>query len=889
MCNNNNNNNKQGGNNVCGAKPQVTLTHSGLNKVVSIAKAMNLLCLGNVKTSKPVNLLIQRRAWFDEGTCNMTVRRARQGTVSNIEAPIGSIGMKMGLRPEVLLISLPKGQMPESIMRNLIGHADINDVAYRNKRTGLLRFKPITSILHTKGVENIMSSVLKAGGIQGRRVIPAHPSMIVSGAKNEFCVIINKDDTKTWADFCNVIGITSLEDMSKLAIRAGKDIWSIPLSEVDMTVKVVAPTGKAHDGNMFVRKGIMPSKVMLTRFIPLNGKKADIENFYIGKGRVIEVSDEVMANLGASDVDCITTTDNLKWMLDSSTMVGKTSIVRALLVKDEMVPKKDSYSFNAVGLLMAKLTPKSRRWVLAEFKKRYEKISNTFLNPAGNLLHNVENILNSSEDNSMQLSELKAKYAYNMISKSELATFQKLELNRGKSISVKGGLNTKIIFAADWMGTKVGRGEFIASNSVYTELEADNNMTPTCLRSPVVSYQNYMKLSCVAKSDELPGYMIIMNPDDAQHCQGDGDDHLIIYPRCIESTYTPKDGDEVFTGRTDNLGYASVTISGLYLKGAASQQMIGTIFNLMMINCAARLNKGDNLLDTFRVFGGALDIAAQGIKKNMRLPNLNNLRDIVTTSRKSCPKGMNLEYAGAYLGHYGDTFPSIKVQKEAIVAAHGVIIPDMSAPSNAEIARLLTVSDTAKSEVTKFVSTRYNNPISQKVDFEAILLKLVGATNFGKLVTVTKAGNVTAIAAFRAYIDIYAYCYSKVFALNDNLKLDIKYIMASQAVVDPENPKDGIKYTCAGFVSKTEELPLLTGVESVKTEYDQVDDDADVIIGKTVTGNLCTLIPEDVGYEVYIGDRSIGSVDVSGIGHTARGNKMSLDLDNLEFRVWPVN
>ena len=180
-----------------------------------------------------------------------------------------------------------------------------------------------------------------------------------------------------------------------------------------------------------------------------------------------------------------------------------------------------------------------------------------------------------------------------------------------------------MIFAEKWFGKKIGRGEFLASPEVVGDLAAHSKVNKyiTFMRYPLVSYQNFPRLKHVGTAINLPDRIIIMNPDDAAYIQGDGDDHgTILYD--LESTFHPEDDEAPIIARdVDDLGYDFGRLF-FYFKGMVAQQSIGTTFNRMLQCLAAFKDAKKNPMPIYTTFGAALDIFAQGIKKNLKTPSL---------------------------------------------------------------------------------------------------------------------------------------------------------------------------------------------------------------------------------------------------------------------------
>jgi predicted NAD-dependent protein-ADP-ribosyltransferase YbiA (DUF1768 family) len=540
-----------------------------------------------------------------------------------------------------------------------------------------------------KNPKDIKPVQIFRSGVKVERLVSPHPKWPVAGKKNEIYIVYNQywtDESgklvrNDWSYMMDMIGAGKThEERMKIFIRAGKELHSTPITNkrvVRVLIEEIKTTknGKASaDGDFNLRGDCgQPSGEVLVRAYPVSdvvdqarymletvlGRKvkrglATDKGFFILKGRAVTCTDGELRSLDGSTIipkdvaDAVTTMDNMKW-LPKGHSYKPGDVVECVFIysKNEDSMKKDEYKFNLLAYFLGHWDEESRAKIKAMFRRRFAKIAKIMLAPADNILSKINGIMGKdASDESLSIGELLAKYYLGLIAWGQQVELVQKLFAKGKSVEIKASDYPSIIFKEEWCGKKLKRGEFLASAEfIEKSLEPYNKVgkSITLARYPFVSYQSFMCMKHVGLAEYMPGRMLILHPDDAVYCQGDGDDHISALME-LNSTFKPSDEIAPFIARdVEDRGYAFTQLE-LYFKGAVAQSGIGTTFNLMLsslvgVQDRTRLEKTHPLylskeeaaekLDTiYTVFGGALDMFAQGIKKNLVMPELIELRKL---------------------------------------------------------------------------------------------------------------------------------------------------------------------------------------------------------------------------------------------------------------------
>lgn len=818
----------------------------------------------------------------------------RSKEVSNIDYPHGSIGCDLGLRPQIFKVTIPK-KKPTGWKNSLL---------YFKDKAGEFKLKSLKNKLSSKDVSDIVTGCLKQAGLSSR-ILPANPSWVTAGAKNDIYVAIGSERSLTWKALCDRLGIS---DYRGTFSRGGKDIWNLPLANGEKLLKIkvvdsIGDNNPSHDGNFFLHLDAAYSSIGLGRFYPVADGKIKLPFFFIGKGRYIGLKDEFFKKLTDEDVDGWTTVDNLKMLTDEdkSSLIGKTITVRMKFVKDECNPRKPKYNANMVALILGELTNRSRKWLMSKFTEQFNKIAQKIESPAENILQEIQDLLDSTADDAVAMSDKLLKYAYGLSSDHECKKIKTALLNRGRSIQIRSAYYASVIFTDEWMGKKIKIGEFLASPDLYIEISKENRR-PTIVRSPIVSYQNYMKLKLKGVAPGLPHDMIIMHPDAAPHCQGDGDDHVTIFTKGLESNYTPSHGDEKFASRDKTIKYSSMSLGELYLKGTAMQAMIGSIFNLMFEHACCALDAKKSLSYTFEVFGAALDAAAQGIKKPVATPDMEHLKNIVNLAKRGKigyfrrMSRVYLELVPSWFTKDGKYHKMPGKRENYIKGIFNVTIPQIQARSWKDMVarKLSSCNENSRSKIREFLSKYHNNPVYMIRDYMKLVLTLSGVYDIGKLKRQVRQGK--NMDKFQRFVDTYAYGAYYLMSTGGFVPevFNTIIVAASQMVIDPNDPKDSVEFKVTGYESKTDDYPVISSKDEIAENFTK-SENSDILIGVANLGIVYVIHGEkDNTLDVYINGKLTGSAsqqEISGvyIGKTARGNKMEVSLNDATVRFWPVN
>jgi len=582
---------------------------------------------------------------------------------TQIPYPKGSIGEKLGLRPTFIRVGLPTPDAVTAHPELACVIADVHSIDEAEK-LGVVKIWQMKdggevisltpSFRWDEGVlDSLMSRALKMCGYTDEDLLPAHPSWVKDN--NNLMIVVRTPGSCTWQQFCQKCGITKSGDRHKKAyIRAGKDIWSMPVKNDGNYEKVIrlfvipsieTPAGKkSHDGNFFVLPEFGEIREFLARGVPeiCTETKSVIDkaSFFILKGRAIVV--DRLPTLGGQHApagcDGITTIDNLKWLDKEveANIVGQIVTVEVIVSRDEETEDRGTYSLNLLALIMAKMSDLTDKRITGMFIRKVRKLTTRLQCPDKNVVRDITAILKAdmASGEMLVLSEQIAKYHLGIMSDSERHMFAlNLAKMALKSVKIPGSIYASVFFAEEWEGVTISRGQILVSGDPAMNRIGSKDVT--AMRYPWVSYQSFMRLEVAGQLPGIHGRFIMMHPDDAVYCQGDGDDHVLIIPGKIrtgkglkpgfESLFSPASEEEPFIARDlKDRGY-DFTLGQLYWKGWMAQSLIGPIFNMMLKALAHQKDYRFDPTKTYKVFGGALDLCAQGIKKNYVLPDLEYL------------------------------------------------------------------------------------------------------------------------------------------------------------------------------------------------------------------------------------------------------------------------
>jgi hypothetical protein len=701
----------------------------------------------------------------------------------------------------------------------------------------------------TKFMTNICRRLLDKANISIGDLISPHPRWITMGSKNEIYLVyapvyansLTTTNKVNWNRFMDSIGAAKdHESRMKIFIRAGKDMWSKPLCDKRvLKLKVVepriteksktAPKGKAsHDGNFFIKPNCgQPSDECLVRAFPVTnevqpttglfhnivGKVTNmwfetVRSFFILKGRAITLDASLIDEMTDDpNLDGITTLDNLKWLPKNHNIKhGDTIKVATIYSKDEDNEKKDAYNFNLLSLCVGRWEPNSRATIINMFQKQMAKVGRLIGNPDANLINTIDEFVEDGDKDALTLSDLIAKYHLGLThkhkeyNKDENIRLYKKLIRKTRSIKFNDTDYVSVIFSDEWFGKSIKRGQYLASKTFGENLHAHGkyNEDITFARYPIVSYQSFMKLKHVGEALGLPGRTIIMHPDDAVYCQGDGDDHVLALFG-LDSLFSPASCEKPYIAREDvvDRGYNYDQLE-LYFKGAVAQSGIGTTFNLMLTAIVGVMDQvkantltkaqADMYYDTiYTEFGGALDMFAQGIKKNLELPELEHLRSLainiigynpesLTNKEMMLKTGNAMKVAQIYLGT-----KTPKMLTSMMEVAWKVKIPNYVPIRPVKRNRNTTnVPDALKSKLnlhiykgfipvasrdSEFIGHEAGSPVTWHIELSEIIEKHIGCT-YAQIKANFTDGDIDEKLAI--YIDSYAYVAYALKMIIDN-------------------------------------------------------------------------------------------------------------------------
>lgn len=627
---------------------------NGLRKLADVMK----LVLGwsdKMKTEKKV-MKTAFSVYWDFGAGEFKGRTTNEPTKT--PAVWDSLFYMAGLRPAFFKVVCPKTEMTAQQFADFT-KVHPRDIVYRNKE-GKLRVHPeystVLSAWEKRGqvffkfrfdkstfplysnyklCNKIVENALAAQGMTRGDLLPAHPSMIESGDKNDIMLVVRAEKQLTWNEWATAMGIDP-EDHD-IFLRAGKDGWGKPIDGKYhiLNVKIIEGDGVSHDGNEFIRGGIAPSGECLTRCFPFFTQNKDKSitidggKFFVGKARTMEFADGELYNPFTNEretdknIHRLTTADNIKWAKVKPGDVIKTI---TFFVKNEDVEAKEKYSLNALSAIMGNWTMESRTKITDAFHKQAKTIAKFGENPTKNVLNTINDNVNGSEG--VQFSEKIGNIFSGLASVNQFYELISDMMRRIKSVQLSQTIYPSIIFAKQWMGRDIARGTYLAGDTTKKLLKARNydvlmGAKHTVCRYPLVSNKSFLQIQCAGDAVNLHGNIIVMNPEDAGYLQGDGDDHVILLLDLVSTFVAGSDESDIERVKLpDNI----TDRIHLFFKGATAEKSIGSAFNNMLKVLAVYKDCGKDPKYVFSKFGGALDQFAQGIKKNFTLPDNNDLR-----------------------------------------------------------------------------------------------------------------------------------------------------------------------------------------------------------------------------------------------------------------------
>lgn len=582
---------------------------------------------------------------------------------SSVEQPVDSIGWAHGLRPEFIKISTT-GFFSNEEAAELLGCPVVEWKVVDGRKKCLLTeegktvFRKSTRTRNGKkewGVEllwpvlwpedfrnKLVRNVLKALGRNPEELLPAHPAW--ANDNGGFVITVRKPGTPTlWEAFARY-GFTK-EELLGVFLRAGKDIWNLPLEKfLDVKLLVVpAPVSskgnKSHDGNFVIATNAVTESWRDRSFLVRGVTKTKSGKLGVIKGRVM-TSDGLLSEFGElpEGVHGWITPDNVKW---STVEPGEIITTKLAAVKEEG-DEKEAYSLHILSLLIGKWEERSLKTITRMFERNAAKVSSRVADPFKNLLATITAMSDETEGK-VRNSEL-CKAFYSLEAKSDRTKIWSTLVQKAKRIRVRGSMYPSLIFAEKIGDVDVMPGRPVANQKVMDDLLKMGkwNCPMTLVRYPITSHQSFLKVTIGSVSATLPNdhWLIVMHPDDAKFIQGDGDDHGLLLPGLVSAF----DGnEEPLIGRGEILPMGDIV--GLALKPWIAQSMIGPIFNALAktIGALKKTEQLERIPGALKVLGGYLDIAAQGVKKNYALPNLRKIMDMVKTITD------NLEADGDYL------------------------------------------------------------------------------------------------------------------------------------------------------------------------------------------------------------------------------------------------
>jgi hypothetical protein len=520
------------------------------------------------------------------------------------------------------------------------------------------------------------------------KVISAHPGNIwgnvnMTNDGKTYVHILYMDERtslKGWAEFSEkVLGIPFIAEGAEgrdaywkkamsVFIRAGKEFMSTPVAPsvalpgqyVDsyvvkyarllvlpsMTVKSTKSDrkGTIGDGNFVVRESfIVPWQIGLARGIPMKfvpGKGLVLDDtfgFFYLKGRfhaMMECEDRLYnpytnEEILDQNIDGVTSIDNVKYST-STVKPGDIITVAMTISKNEDVEDREGYNLNVSSLILGKWEENSYQRLWNRFGTGVKKAAEFFAEPDKKFAETFNEIISgvATPEDKFSLTRLMSKYHLGMETSNERKEIALKYMDKLKSVNVPEAKYLKVIFADSWMGTAIQPGQVLVEESVTENAKYKIDTSVMVLRNPVTSYQSFMQMKIVGIAKNVPHNMIVMHPLDATYIQADGDDKVLM-TTWIKSTFDPASDEAPFVARDiKDRGFVGFSKMELYFKGAVAQTSIGGAFNMMLMAVGWAIdNKPELLPKIYSIFGAALDIFAQGIKKNYEMPSLLKLED----------------------------------------------------------------------------------------------------------------------------------------------------------------------------------------------------------------------------------------------------------------------
>lgn len=567
---------------------------------------------------------------------------------SDVEQPTTSVGWNMGLRPTFVRVSVTGGWDYESIIKlfpKSFTNADIAQLI-RLSKTGYATFD--ISVLKDP---NLIAAFLRNAAmmvglkVSDEEILPAHPGWIQPEDRS-FHLCLRSPGSMSFDKVASALKL----DIKTIVQRAGKDLWTTGYNLPEMIKLLVIPKQKGHDGSFYVKQNSVEEacpRIGLVRGLAAGADGFALRPGVFIKGRII-VSD-CLANIlpdGSAlpeGYDGWTTTDQGKWSpLNSSEFLLKFGVI-----KDETGHTRENgdYKTSLQSLVMAHLDSRTLHRETRNFKAQAVKVTTLLSKPEKSLSTRIAR-LREEEQGGVRASEL-IKLVAGLASEDDKSKILENALSSLRSRRLRGAAYPAVLFAESIAGQQIQEKEVLVSENLYAKLMKHEGFT--AVRLPVTSRQSYVYFSKenVHVLEGIPEGedVIVLHPGIAGYVQGDNDDHMLVIPGYV-SLFKAGCGEPVLVradeSKLHKLNVQEMDRLTLILYPWIAQARIGLVFNSMLRAIAAvkACGKSGDLVS--RVYGSALDVLAQAVKKPYVLPNLGRLTEVSNSLVEKASKRKDL-------------------------------------------------------------------------------------------------------------------------------------------------------------------------------------------------------------------------------------------------------